>query len=157
VHLAIYHPAIPQNTGNLGRLCVGLATELHLIGPCAFDFSEKALRRAGLDYWQHLHWTLHADAEAFLAWLGGRRPWPVTKHGAVRYDRAAFSDDDVVLIGNENTGLPDAWLARWADRCVSIPMLGPLRSFNQCNAAAIVLAQATLAAGRFDRLPHHEA
>ena len=147
MHLALYQPQIPGNTGTIGRMCVGLATELHLIGPCAFDFSDKALRRAGVDYWPDLRWTLHADPEAFLAWLGERQPWLVTKHGALRYDRPPYDRDAVIILGNEVRGLPADWHHRWAARCVHLPIIGPVRSYNLANTAAVVLTQAVVASG----------
>ncbi len=157
MHLAIYHPVIPPNTGNIGRLCVGLGASLQIIGPCGFDFGAKARRRAGLDYWDQLEWTLHPDEDAFLAWLGTRRPWLVTKFGSLRFDAPDYADEDVIVLGNENTGLPQAWHERWAANTVHIPVLGPVRSYNQANAAAMVLAQATLRAGGFERGAHRFA
>ena len=151
LHLALYHPAIPQNTGNIARLCVGMAAHLHLIGPHAFDLSDKAVRRAGLDYWPHLTLTEHADEDAFLQWLErdapNPQPWLITKHGPLRFDEPDYRDGDVLILGNENTGLPEAWHERWAPRRVSIPIRGPVRSFNLSNAAAIVLAHATIKVG----------
>ncbi len=151
LHLALYHPAIPQNTGNIGRLCVGMGAHLHLIGPHGFDLSDKAVRRAGLDYWPHLTLTEHADEHAFLRWLETEapnpRPWLITKHGPLRFDEPGYRDGDVLILGNENTGLPEAWHARWPQRRVSIPIRGPVRSFNLANAAAIVLAHATIKVG----------
>jgi tRNA (cytidine/uridine-2'-O-)-methyltransferase len=149
MHVALYQPQIPPNTGNIGRLCVGMGAELEIIGPCAFDFSDKALRRAGLDYWPNLRWRLHADPAAFLAWLGDRRPWLVTKHGRHRFDQPGYGADDVIILGNEVRGIPADWHQRWDDRTVHIPILGPIRSFNLANAAAIVLAHAKLASGAF--------
>lgn len=147
LHVALYQPQVPGNTGAIGRSCVGLGAELHIIGPCAFDLGEKAVRRAGLDYWPHLAWTLHEGPDAFLAWLGGRRPWLVSKHGRLRYDAPAYAEDDVLVLGNEVRGLPPAWLERWAERAVRIPIHGPVRSYNLACAATVVLAQARLAAG----------
>jgi tRNA (cytidine/uridine-2'-O-)-methyltransferase len=148
LHLALYHPAIPQNTGNIARLCVGMNAHLHLIGPHGFDLSDKAVRRAGLDYWPHLMLTEHADERAFLVWLeheaSSPRPWLITKHGPLRFDQPAYRDGDVLILGNENTGLPESWHERWPERRVSIPIRGPIRSFNLANAAAIVLAHASL-------------
>ncbi len=142
MHLALYQPQIPGNTGNIGRLCVGMDTTLHIIGPCAFDFSEKALRRAGLDYWPNLRWHRYADPAEFLSWLGERTPWLVTKFGTQRFDQAAYERDAILILGNEVRGLPDDWHTRWSDRTVSIPILGPIRSYNLANAAAMVLSQA---------------
>lgn len=150
LHVALYQPSIPPNTGNIGRLCVGMGAHLHVIGPCAFDFSDKALRRAGLDYWPHLQWTLHPDPGAFLEWLGDRRIWLVTKFAGHRFDRAPYAAGDVLLLGNEVTGIPREWHERWPQQGVAIPMFGPIRSYNQANAAAMVLAQAMRTIGSFD-------
>ena len=152
LHLALYRPAIPQNTGNIGRLCVGHAARLHLIAP-GFRIEEKAVRRAGLDYWPHLDLVQHEDDASFLDWLdAGRRPdadhgphpWLITKTGGRRFDQPAYRDGEVLILGNENTGLPAAWHERWPDRRVFIPIHGPVRSYNLANAAAIALAHATL-------------
>jgi tRNA (cytidine/uridine-2'-O-)-methyltransferase len=142
MHVALYQPQIPGNTGNIGRLCVGMDATLHVIGPCAFDFSEKALRRAGLDYWPNLRWHLYPGPPEFLAWLGTREPWLVTKFGTQRFDQAPYEPDAVLILGNEVRGLPTEWHERWPHRTVSIPILGPIRSYNLANAAAMVLAQA---------------
>jgi len=155
LHVALYQPAIPQNTGNIGRLCVGMGARLHIIGPTVFDLSDKAVRRAGLDYWPHLALTVHDDPDAFLNWLGDRPPWLVTKLGDTRFDRAPYIDGDVLILGNENTGLPQAWHERWPGRRISVPMPGNVgvegtpgfrgvRSYNLANTAAIVLAAATV-------------
>ena len=150
LHLALYHPAIPQNTGNIARTTVGMGAHLHLIHPMKFEISDHAVKRAGLDYWPSVTLTEHADDDAFLRWLGDRRPWLVTKHGVHRFDQPDYQSGDVIILGNENTGLPDEWHARWPDRTVTIPMPGPIngganiRSYNLSNSAAIVLAHARL-------------
>lgn len=149
MHLALYQPQIPGNTGNIGRLCVGMACPLHIIGPCAFDFSERAVRRAGLDYWPHLELVRHEGPDEFLAWLGDRRPWLVTKFGHHLYTEAPYAADDVIILGNEVRGLPDAWHKRWHDTTVHIPILGPVRSYNLANSASMVLAHARMRTGAF--------
>lgn len=149
MHLALYQPQIPGNTGTIGRMCVGLDAHLHIIGPCAFDFSDKALRRAGLDYWPHLTWTVHPGPDAFLTWLGDRQPWLVSKFGVLRYDQPAYQSDDVIMLGNEVRGIPAEWHERWRERTVHLPILGKVRSFNLASTAAVVLTQATLACGAF--------
>ncbi len=149
LNLVLYHPAIPQNTGNIARTTVGFAAYLHLVKPYKFEISDHAVQRAGLDYWPHVRLTEHENDDAFLEWLDGREPWLVTKHGDLRFDQPAYRGDDVLILGNENTGLPDTWLERWHDRRVSIPILGNIRSYNLANAAAIVLAHASLKAGAF--------
>ena len=148
LHVVLYEPAIPPNTGNVSRQCVGMNAHLHLVAP-KFEVSSNTVKRAGLDYWPHLTLTQHATPEAFLAWLGERQPWLVTKFASQRYDRPAYHDGDVLIFGNENTGLPESWRQRWPGRCIHVPMLGPIRSFNLSNTVALVLAQATLRAGLF--------
>lgn len=145
-HVVLHRPGIPQNTGNIGRLCVGLEAELHLVGPCGFDLDDRKLRRAGLDYWPHLSWRLHEDDTTFEAWLGNREPWLVTKHGETPYNRPAYRDGDVLCFGNENHGLPDAWHRRWPHRRIAIPIRGPIRSYNLANAVAMVLSVGRLKA-----------
>jgi tRNA (cytidine/uridine-2'-O-)-methyltransferase len=151
LHIVLYQPEIPPNTGNIGRQCVGMDAALHLIGPIGFDMSTQAVRRAGLDYWEHLRLTVHNDPNAFFAWLGEREPWLVTRHGRLRYDKPAYRDDDILIFGSETAGLPDAWLARWSERTVFIPILGNVRSYNLANTVSIMLAQANLASGLYDR------
>ncbi len=149
LNIALFQPEIPPNTGNIARQCVGMQARLHLIGPLGFGISDKAVKRAGLDYWPHLQLVQHPNPPAFLDWLGPRPPWLITKHGATRYDRAAWRDEDVLLFGSETRGLPPEWRQRWADHCLYIPMPGPVRSYNLSNAVALVLAQSSLAAGLF--------
>ena len=150
LHVALYQPAIPQNTGSIARQCVGMNAHLHLIGPLGFDVSDQAVKRAGLDYWEHLALTVHESAEAFLSWLGERDPWLVTKFGEQRFDQPAYADEEVLIFGNENKGLPLEWRKRWASRTVQIPITGQVRSYNLSNAVAIVLAQAMVTARLFD-------
>ncbi|MCE9590169.1 MAG: tRNA (cytidine(34)-2'-O)-methyltransferase [Planctomycetes bacterium] len=149
LHVALYQPKIPPNTGNVSRQCVGMGARLHLIGPCGFDLSDTSVKRAGLDYWQDLDLAQHESPEAFLDWLGDRNPWVVTTRATARYDRVTFADEDVLLFGNETTGLPDAWHARWPGRAITIPMPGPVRNYNLSNSVAIVLAQAMSTAGLY--------
>jgi len=153
IHVALYQPSIPPNTGNIGRQCVGMKMRLHLIGPIQMDLSSRAVQRAGVNYWEHLDLQLHANPDEFLAWLGDRAIWLITKHGTTRYDQADYRDEDVLLLGNEQTGLPDAWLKRWPQRTVFLPILGPIRSYNLSNTAAIVMAQASLVTGAYDSKP----
>lgn len=151
LHVALYQPEIPPNTGNIGRQCVGMCAGLHLIGPIGFDLTRQAVRRAGLDYWDELELTIHAGPGAFLEWLGERQPWIVTRQGGVRYDKPAYADGDVLIFGSETHGVPDAWVERWAGRSVYVPILGPVRNYNLANTVGIVLAQACLNAGLYEK------
>ena len=150
IDVVLYQPKIPPNTGNIARQCVGMHARLHLVGPLDIDLSTKAVRRAGLDYWEHLDLTVHDDPGVFLDWLGDREPWLISKFGKQPYHHAPFRTDDVIVFGNELNGLPDQWLERWPDRVVSIPMTSSIRSYNLANAMAIVLAQASCVSGLYE-------
>ena len=150
IHVALYKPEIPPNTGNIARQCVGMNAHLHIIGPINMDLSTNAVRRAGLDYWDKLSLTVHDSPDIFLEWLNERKPWLVTKFGSLRYDKAGYKDGDVLIFGNEITGLPEEWLSRWNDRTLYIPMPGDIRSYNLANTASIILAHANLTAGLYD-------
>jgi len=151
LHVVLYHPTIPPNTGNIARQCVGMQCRLHLVGPLRFDLSSKAVRRAGLDYWDHVDLVEHADPEAFLRWLDGRSPWLVSKYGHMRYDKPIYSDEDILVFGSELKGLPSSWYRRWPDRTIHVPILGPIRSYNLANTVSLVLGQVCIKAGIYDR------
>lgn len=136
LHVALLHPEIPGNTGNIGRLCLGVGARLHLVHPLGFDTSEKAVRRAGIDHWRRVDVHEHASEEAFFAWAQGRSVRLFSAHGAEPYTRCPFAHGDVLLFGRESTGLPSALVeARGAWR---IPLQPGVRSLNLSNAVAIV-------------------
>jgi len=140
LHIALYHPEIPQNTGNIGRLCLGVDATLHLVHPLSFDTSEKAVRRAGLDYWKHVQLREHADESAFWNWVGERNVYLFAAQGEKPYSQIPFAPGDVYLFGKETVGLPKELVAErggW-----HIPMPGAIRSLNVANAASIVIYQA---------------
>lgn len=143
LHLALYQPEIPPNTGNLIRLCANSGAALHLIHPLGFDLSTKQVRRAGLDYHELSHVTEHADWEQFEHAMKDRRRFAVTTKGATCYSTARYQDEDVLLMGPETRGLPDSILqATDNKRKIKIPMRAGSRSLNLSNAAAIVLYEA---------------
>lgn len=140
LHIALMNPEIPPNTGNVGRLAVGVQVPLHIIHPIGFSMDEKQVRRAGLDYWQHVDLREHDSPEAFWTWAEGRRVHLFSAKGERAYTACDFQPGDVLLFGRETVGLPDelvrergAWL---------IPMTGPTRSLNLANAVAVVTYQA---------------
>lgn len=141
LHVALYHPEIPPNTGNAGRLCVATGAVLHVVHPIPFQMDEKAVRRAGLDYWKHVRLVEHADEDAFWRWAEGRRVHLYSSHGRRPYTEAAYEQGDVLLFGRETVGLPRELVeARGAYR---IPMAdGPVRSLNLSNAVAVVVYEA---------------
>jgi tRNA (cytidine/uridine-2'-O-)-methyltransferase len=135
LHIALVWPEIPQNTGNVGRLCLGIGARLHLVHPLGFQVDEKAVRRAGLDYWKHVDVVEHADLDSFDAWRADRRTWYFSAHGQGPYTAVPFEEGDVLVFGRESVGLPEELRARgvW-----SIPMTGPIRSLNVANAVSVV-------------------
>ena len=147
--VVLFQPSIPPNTGNIARQCVGMNARLHLVGPLSFDMSEKALRRAGLDYWEHLNLTIHEQPEDFLGWIADRRCWLITKMGQQRYDQCDYRDEDVLIFGNEIGGVPGSWHERFKEARCHIPIHGEVRSYNLSNAVALVLAHAMHTAGLY--------
>jgi tRNA (cytidine/uridine-2'-O-)-methyltransferase len=134
-HIALVHPEIPQNTGNVGRLCLGVGARLHLVHPLGFQTDEKAVRRAGLDYWKHVDVVEHADLDAFVAWLGDRPNHRFSSHGTTPYTRVPYARGDVLIFGRESVGLPREFVG---EAGIGIPMVGATRSLNLSNAAAVV-------------------
>jgi tRNA (cytidine/uridine-2'-O-)-methyltransferase len=145
MRLALYQPDIPQNTGTILRLSACLGVKIDLIGPAGFDFSDRSFRRAGLDYLDHVGMTRHESFTAFEALLASTEPTPrlvlLTTHAADLYMDFAFRADDVLLLGRESAGVPEA-VHRRANARVRIPMRGGLRSLNIAVAAAMVLGEA---------------
>lgn len=143
LNVVLVEPLIPQNTGNIGRLCVGTASILHLIEPLGFDLSEKAVRRAGLDYWSDLELRVHPGWEAYLDSVEpGSRIYGTSRHASRLYTDVRFRAGDHLLFGKETTGLSVAVLDTLGSRVLSVPRMGPVRSHNLGNTASIVLYEA---------------
>ncbi|HEX4895148.1 MAG TPA: tRNA (cytidine(34)-2'-O)-methyltransferase [Solimonas sp.] len=143
IHLALYQPEIPPNTGNLIRLSANSGAQLHLIHPLGFRMEDTALRRAGLDYHEYARVREHASLEALRAALPSARWLAFSTRGGTRYDQVAYRPDDLLLFGPETRGLPDAVLeALPADQRVFLPMAPGGRSLNLSNAAAIAVFEA---------------
>lgn len=149
LHIVLHEPEIPNNTGNIGRTCVALHAALHLIEPLAFDISEKACRRAGLDYWPRLDLHTHADWGAYRARTDPVRRWILTTRGGRPAYDAPFEPGDHLVFGKESRGLPEAILEENADRLLRLPMVPEERSLNLSTA---VCAVSYLAIGRFRSL-----
>lgn len=133
-HVALHQPEIPNNTGNIGRTCVACACALHLIHPLGFELSEKACRRAGLDYWPRLEVHEHASFDAYLERAAPARLWVFTTKSARSVFDAELRRGDHLLFGRETAGLPRDILDRFPDRCVSFPMVRNERSLNLATA-----------------------
>ena len=142
MHIALYEPEIPGNTGSIGRVCVGTATPLHLIGRLGFSIDEAAVRRAGLDYWHKVQLHRHDDLDGLRQATTGQRIWAFSAHGQRRYDEVQFGVDDVLLFGGESRGLPPAVRDSLADSLLYVPTNGDIRSLNLANCVSLVLDEA---------------
>ena len=153
MNVVLLEPEMPSNTGNIGRTCVATQTRLHLIEPLGFKLNEKALKRAGLDYWDKLDVTVYSDYQDFLE----RNPdalehmyFATTKAHKV-YSDVKYETDCYLMFGKESAGIPEEILVENEDRCVRIPMWGDIRSLNLSNSVAIVLYEA-LRQNHFDHM-----
>ena len=144
INVVLVHPRIPQNTGNIARLCVGSGTRLHLVHPLGFSTDDTMLKRAGLDYWENLHVEEHADLDAFFAAHpdAAARGWFASSKVPRPYTSASFEKGCYLFFGAETSGLPGELLTAHQSRCITIPILGPVRSFNLANSVGIVLFEA---------------
>ena len=139
-NIVLVHPQIPNNTGAIGRLCVNTGAALHLIRPLGFDISEKAVRRAGLDYWHKIDLHVWESLEAFLEAHpdAGRYHLATTKTDNAYFD-CSFRPGDYLFFGSETAGLPSEFLAQHAEACITIPMTKEGRSLNLAISCGIVL------------------
>jgi tRNA (cytidine/uridine-2'-O-)-methyltransferase len=143
LHVILYQPEIPPNTGNVIRLCANAGASLHLIRPLGFDLDNAKLRRAGLDYHEFVTLQVHADLSACLAALRQPRVFAFTDVATRRYTDARFADADALLFGRETSGLPDAVLQSLpADQRLRLPMQPDNRSLNLSNSVAVAVYEA---------------
>ena len=144
LHVVLFEPEIPQNTGSIGRTCLATGTVLHLIEPLGFEITESRLKRAGLDYWQYLDVRTHKDWDAFLASVpaGAPKVFFSKKAGHTLYEHR-FEPGSYLVFGKETTGIPDWILNRHASETVRIPLYDArVRSLNLSNAASIAVYEA---------------
>lgn len=141
-HIVLINPAIPQNTGNIMRTCVATDTRLHIIKPIGFSLSDRAMKRAGLDYIQNLQMEIHENIDDFFEKYSGNF------HFFTRYSKRIYSEDDYtkdeefLFFGHEHDGIDREILKKYIDNCVRIPMFGDSRSLNLSNCVAIGLYEA---------------
>jgi tRNA (cytidine/uridine-2'-O-)-methyltransferase len=146
LHVVLVSPEIPPNTGNVARSCVAVGAKLWLVKPLGFDVSDKAVRRAGLDYWPHLEWEVVEDwnelARRLATPLALQRAWFFTKTATRGYTAAEYQRGDVLVFGCETRGLPAGLLDEHADRALKIPTRGQVRSLNLSVAAGVAMYEA---------------
>jgi tRNA (cytidine/uridine-2'-O-)-methyltransferase len=144
LHVVLFQPEIPPNTGNVIRLCANTGARLHLVKPLGFRLDARSVRRSGLDYHDLAEVQVHANLEACLASLGSPPRWfAFTTRGVQSHDAVAYAPDDVLVFGPETRGLPDDVLAACpAGRRLRIPMLPEARSLNLSNAVAVAVYEA---------------
>ena len=142
LNIVLLEPEIPANTGNIGRTCVAAGARLHLIEPLGFSLSEKALKRAGMDYWKSLGVTTYIDYQDFLDRNPGAKIYMATTKAQKVYTEAAYEPDCYIMFGKESAGIPEEILVENKENCVRIPMIGDIRSLNLGNSAAIILYEA---------------
>jgi tRNA (cytidine/uridine-2'-O-)-methyltransferase len=143
LHVVLVEPEIHTNTGNIGRLCVAAGAVLHLVEPLGFEITDARLKRAGLDYWQHLVWRRHPSLAAFEATpAGSGRTWYASGRGARIYTDVSYRIGDVLVFGKESVGLPAALLEERRRRTIRIPIHPLARSLNLAHAVGIVVFEA---------------
>lgn len=142
LNIVLHEPEIPANTGNIGRTCVAAGARLHLIGPLGFSLSEKALKRAGMDYWKVLDVTVYIDYKDFLEKNPGAKIYMATTKAEKVYTEVSYEPDCYIMFGKESAGIPEEILVENRENCVRIPMMEKIRSLNLGNSAAIVLYEA---------------
>ena len=144
LNIVLVEPEIPQNCGNIARTCAATGSRLHLVRPLGFDISEKAVRRAGLDYWHLVEVTAYDGLEDLFA----RHPeaaqdlWLTTTKAPRSYQEAVFTPDSWIFFGKETAGLPQSFRERFRDRCIRLPMVSQARSLNLSNTVAVCVYEA---------------
>lgn len=142
MNIVLLEPEIPANTGNIGRTCAATGTRLHLIEPLGFQIDEKAVQRAGLDYWDKLDITVYSSYEDFMRRNDNPKVYMATTKGVNLYSEAAYEPDCFIMFGKESAGIPEEILKEHKDTAVRIPMWGDIRSLNLSNSVAVVLYEA---------------
>lgn len=143
MHVVLYEPEIPPNTGSIARLCAATLSPLHLIEPLGFQIDDKHLKRAGLDYWEFVDLRVHPSWDDFLRQSGSPKLLYFSKRASRSYTQARYQENDHLVFGPETRGLPQEFLELNKERCYTIPMMGKgVRSLNLSNAVSIVLYEA---------------
>ena len=142
LHIVLYQPEIPYNAGSVGRTCVAVGAKLWMVRPLGFRVDDYYLRRAGLDYWEHLNWEAVDDWAALVKHLGDHRFWFLTKHARRSYTDIAYEEGDVLVFGRESSGLPEEIMRTSPEAHLLVPMRPEVRCLNVSNTVAIVTYEA---------------
>ena len=142
LNIGLVEPEIPQNCGNIARTCAATGCRLHLIRPLGFDISEKAVRRAGLDYWKDVEVLDYENLQDFFSKNQVKQMWCLSTKAPRGYTEAEFAEGCYLFFGKETKGLPEDFLQAHYDDCIRIPMLPDTRSLNLSNAVAITVYEA---------------
>lgn len=154
LNIVLVEPEIPQNCGNIARTCAATGSRLHLIRPLGFDISDKAVKRAGLDYWHLVEVRDYDGLDDFFVRNPAQDRWLLSTKAPRPYTQAAFSADCWLFFGKETRGLPEPFLEENRERCVRIPMVSEARSLNLSNSVAIVVFEALRQNGFAGMLDH---
>lgn len=142
LNIVLVEPEIPNNTGNIGRLCVGTESRLHLIKPYGFEITDKNLKRSGLDYWVHLDWNEYNNVDEWIAQIPDRsRVFLMSSHASKSIYDVEYQDGDWLVFGKESVGLSQEVLAKFENH-LKIPMSNLIRSYNIANSVAFVIGEA---------------
>ena len=142
LNIVLVEPEIPQNCGNIARTCAATGSRLHLVEPLGFDISEKAVKRAGLDYWPMVDLTVYPSLDELFLRNEISDLWLATTKAPRAYSEARFSPDAWLFFGKETAGLPAPFREKYRERCVRLPMVSPARSLNLANSAAVLVYEA---------------
>ena len=142
LNIVLFEPEIPQNTGNIARTCAVTGIRLHLIKPLGFDISDKAVKRAGLDYWHLVDLRVYENLEDFFQKTGAEDIWLAPSNAPRPYTQAVFRDGCYLIFGKETAGLPEQFREKYRQRCIRIPIRAQARCLNLSNSAAILAYEA---------------
>ena len=141
-NIVLFNPQIPPNTGNIGRLCVNAGATLHIVKPIGFDISEKAVKRAGLDYWDKLDLKIYENIEEFFNSVDINRCYFATTKNNKPYFDVKFKKGDYIIFGSETKGIDEEILNKYKEKCITIPMTKEGRSLNLAVSCGIILYEA---------------
>ena len=142
LNIVLVEPEIPMNTGNIARTCAATRSHLHLVKPLGFDISDRAVKRAGLDYWPMVNISVYDNLDDFFEKNPAGPYWLSTTKGSRRYNDAVFTDGCYLMFGKETAGLPEELRNRFPDNCIRLPMRPDARSLNLANSVAVVCYEA---------------